>query len=87
MFWITIIVVSVALISSIATMHYVSNLPADQYEYIEEAPPVEEAKTADTDTKAVEEPKAQDAEAKQEETKVGCRRCRHMKSDKELVRY
>ena len=43
---------------------------ADQYEYIEEAPPVEEIKTADTDTKAVEEPKAQDAEAKQEETKV-----------------
>ena len=43
---------------------------ADQYEYIEEAPPVEEAKTADTDTKAVEEPKAQDTEAKQEETKV-----------------
>ena len=43
---------------------------ADQYEYIEEAPPVEETKTADTDTKAVEEPKAQDAEAKQEETKA-----------------
>ena len=43
---------------------------ADQYEYIEEASPVEEIKTADTDTKAVEEPKAQDAEAKQEETKV-----------------
>ena len=43
---------------------------ADQYEYIEEAPTVEEAKTADTDTKAAEEPKAQDAEAKQEETKV-----------------
>ena len=43
---------------------------ADQYEYIEEAPPVEEIKTADTDTKAVEEPKAQDAEAKQEETKA-----------------
>ena len=43
---------------------------ADQYEYIEEAPSVEEIKTADTDTKAVEEPKAQDAEAKQEETKV-----------------
>ena len=43
---------------------------ADQYEYIEEAPPVEEAKTADTDTKAVEESKAQDTEAKQEETKV-----------------
>ena len=34
---------------------------ADQYEYIEEAPPAEEIKTADTDTKAVEEPKAQDA--------------------------
>ena len=43
---------------------------ADQYEYIEEAPPVEEAKTADTDTKAVEEPKAQDVEANQEEIKV-----------------
>ena len=43
---------------------------ADQYEYIEEAPPVEETKTADTDTKAVEEPNAQDVEAKQEETKV-----------------
>ncbi len=43
---------------------------ADQYEYIEETPPVEEAKTADADTKAVEEPKAQDAEAKQEEKKV-----------------
>ena len=43
---------------------------ADQYEYIEEAPTVEETKTADTDTKAVEEPKAQDVEVKQEETKV-----------------
>ncbi len=43
---------------------------ADQYEYIEEAPPVEETKTADTDTKAVEEPKAQDVEVKKEETKV-----------------
>ena len=43
---------------------------ADQYEYIEEAPPVEEAKTADTDTKAVEEPKAQDVKVKQEEIKV-----------------
>ena len=43
---------------------------ADQYEYIEEAVPLEEVKTADTDTKAVEEPKAQDTEAKQEETKV-----------------
>ena len=43
---------------------------ADQYEYIEEDPSVEEAKAADTDTKAVEESKAQDTEAKQEETKV-----------------
>ena len=43
---------------------------ADQYEYIEEATPVEETKTADTDTKAVEEPNAQDVEVKQEETKV-----------------
>ena len=43
---------------------------ADQYEYIEEAPPVEETKTADTDTKAAEEPKAAEVEAKQEETKV-----------------
>ena len=43
---------------------------ADQYEYTEEAPPVEETKTADTDTKAVEQTKAQDVEVKQEETKV-----------------
>ena len=43
---------------------------ADQYEYIEEAPPVEKAKTADTDAKAAEEPKAEDTKAKQEETKV-----------------
>ena len=43
---------------------------ADQYEYIEEAPPVEETKTADTDTNAAEEPKAEEAEAKQAETKV-----------------
>ena len=42
---------------------------ADQYEYIEEAPPVEETKTADTDTNAAEEPKAEEAEAKQAETK------------------
>ena len=35
MLWIGIIVVSVALISSIATMHYISNLPADQYEYMQ----------------------------------------------------
>ena len=43
---------------------------ADQYEYIEEAPPVEETKTADTDTNAAEEPKAEEVEAKQTETKV-----------------
>ncbi len=42
---------------------------ADQYEYIEEAPPVEETKTADTDTIAAEEPKADEVEAKQAETK------------------
>ena len=43
---------------------------ADQYEYIEEAPPLEETKTADTDTNAAEEPKAEEVEAKQAETKV-----------------
>ena len=43
---------------------------ADQYEYIEEAPPVEETKTADTDTNAAEEPKAVEVEAKQAETKA-----------------
>ncbi len=43
---------------------------ADQYEYIEEAPPVEETKTADTDTNSAEEPKAEEAEAKQAETKA-----------------
>ena len=43
---------------------------ADQYEYIEEAPPVEETKTADTNTNAAEEPKAEEAEAKHAETKV-----------------
>ena len=43
---------------------------ADQYEYTEEAPPVEETKTADTDTNAAEEPKAEEAEAKQAETKA-----------------
>ena len=43
---------------------------ADQYEYIEEAPLVEETKTADTDTNAAEEPKAEEAEAKQAETKA-----------------
>ena len=42
---------------------------ADQYEYIEEAPPVEETKTADTDTNAAKEPKAEEVEAKQAETK------------------
>jgi large subunit ribosomal protein L19 len=43
---------------------------ADQYEYIEEAPPVEETKTADTDTNVAEEPKAEEVEAKQAETKA-----------------
>ena len=43
---------------------------ADQYEYIGEAPPVEETKTADTDTNAAEEPKAEEVEAKQAETKA-----------------
>ena len=43
---------------------------ADQYEYIEEASPVEETKTADTDTNAAEEPKAEEVEAKQAETKA-----------------
>ena len=42
---------------------------ADQYEYIEEAPPVEETKTADTNTNTAEEPKAEEVEAKQAETK------------------
>ena len=43
---------------------------ADQYEYIEEAPLVEETKTADIDTNAAEEPKAEEVEAKQAETKA-----------------
>ena len=43
---------------------------ADQYEYIEEVPPVEETKTADTDTNVAEEPKAEEVEAKQAETKA-----------------
>jgi len=43
---------------------------ADQYEYIEEAPPVEEIKTADIDTNTAEEPKAEEVEAKQAETKA-----------------
>ena len=43
---------------------------ADQYEYIEEAPPVEETKTTDTDTNVAEEPKAEEVEAKQVETKA-----------------
>ncbi len=43
---------------------------ADQYEYIEEAPPVEETKTKDTNTNAAEEPKAEEVEAKQAETKA-----------------
>ena len=43
---------------------------ADQYEYIEEAPPVEETKTLDTDTNVAEEPKAEEVEAKQAKTKA-----------------
>ena len=43
---------------------------ADQYEYIEETPPVEETKTPDTDTNSTEEPKAEEVEAKQAETKA-----------------
>ena len=43
---------------------------ADQYEYIEEAPPVEETKTADTETNTAEEPKAEEVESKQAETKA-----------------
>ena len=43
---------------------------ADQYEYIEEAPQVEETKTVDTDTNTAEEPKAEEVEAKQAETKA-----------------
>jgi large subunit ribosomal protein L19 len=43
---------------------------ADQYEYIEEAPPVEETKTSDTDTNAAQEPKAEAVEAKQAEIKA-----------------
>ena len=43
---------------------------ADQYEYIEEASPAEETKTADTDINAADEPKAEEAEAKQAETKA-----------------
>ena len=43
---------------------------ADQYEYIEETPPVEETKTADTETNAAEEPKAEEVEAKKAETKA-----------------
>ena len=43
---------------------------ADQYDYIEEASPIEETKTSDTDTNAAEEPKAEEVEAKQAETKA-----------------
>jgi len=35
MFWIGTIVVLTATISSVATMYHVSNLPADQYEYMQ----------------------------------------------------
>ncbi len=43
---------------------------ADQYEYIEEAPLVEETKNADGDTNTADEPKAEEVEAKQAETKA-----------------
>ena len=43
---------------------------ADQYEYIEEAPSVEETKATDTDINVAEEPKAEEVEAKQAETKA-----------------
>ncbi len=43
---------------------------ADQYEYIEEAAPVEETKTTYTETNVAEEPKAEEVEAKQAETKA-----------------
>ena len=43
---------------------------ADQYEYIQEAPPVEETKIADTDTNTAEDPKAEEVEAKRAETKA-----------------
>ena len=35
MFWICTIVVLTATISSVATMHYVTNLPADQYRHMQ----------------------------------------------------
>lgn len=35
MLWIGTIMVFVALISSIATMYHISNLPADKYEYMQ----------------------------------------------------
>ena len=43
---------------------------ADQYEYIEEAPLLEETKNSDADTNAAEEAKAEEVEAKQAETKA-----------------
>ena len=43
---------------------------ADQYEYIEEAAPIEEKKAADSDTNTAKEPKAEEVEAKQAETKA-----------------
>ncbi len=43
---------------------------ADQYEYIEEAPPLEETKTADIDANTADELKAEEVEAKQAETKA-----------------
>ena len=43
---------------------------ADQYEYIEEAPPVEKTKTEDTDKNDAEEPNAEEVESKQADTKA-----------------
>ena len=54
---------------------------ADQYEYIEKAPPVEETKTADTDTNAAEKPKAEEVEAKQEETKAEAKPAEESKAE------
>ena len=54
---------------------------ADQYEYIEEALPVEETKTADTDTNAAEESKAEEVEAKKEETKAEAKPAEESKAE------
>jgi large subunit ribosomal protein L19 len=52
---------------------------ADQYEYIEEAPPVEETKTANTNV--AEEPKAEEVEAKQAETKAEAKPAEESKAE------